>query len=88
VADEPDIETLRRYFGGLLAAELETGTRPKPLGECTAEDIVYIATELIASAGSPADAGKCAEDSWRPPRRVWSGPVEEFVTSTAAGIVR
>jgi hypothetical protein len=56
-------------------------------GACTADDVVYIAAELIASAGSPGDAGEFAQDSWRSTHSVAGGAVEEWVTSVAAGIV-
>src|SRR6266498_5615452 len=89
MASEPDIETLRSYvLELLLATVVDTATGPKRLGACTADDVLYIAAELIASAGSAADAGEFAHDSWRSARRVASGPVEQFVTSLAAGIVR
>ena len=74
MADEPDIETLRSYvLELLLATVVETATGPKPLGACTADDVLYIAAELIASARSPGDAGEFAHDSWRSARRVASG---------------
>jgi hypothetical protein len=88
MASEPDIETLRSYvLELLLATVVDTATGPKRLGACTADDVLYIAAELIASAGSPGDAGEFAHDSWRCARRVASGHVEQFVTSLAAGIV-
>jgi hypothetical protein len=88
VIDEPDIERLRSYvLELLLATVVDTATGPKRLGACTADDVLYVAAELIASAGSPGDAGEFAHDSWRSPRRVASGPLEEFVTSLATGIV-
>jgi hypothetical protein len=89
MASEPDIETLRSYvLELLLATVVETVTGPKRLGACTADDVLYIAAELIASAGSSGDVGEFAHDSWRAARRAASGPVEQFVTSLAAGIVR
>jgi hypothetical protein len=87
MASEPDIETLRwSVLEVLLATVVETATGPKRLGACTADDVLYIAAELIASAGSPADAGQFAHGPWRSARRVASGPVEQFVASLAAGI--
>ncbi len=89
MADEPDIEALQWYLVELLLATVvETATGPKRLGACTADDVLYIAAELIASAASPGDVGEFAHDPWRSARRVASGPVEQFVTSLAAGIVR
>ncbi len=105
MADEPDIEALQWYLVELLLATVvETATGPKRLGACTADDVLYIAAELIASAASPGDVGEFAQliasaaspgdvgefahDPWRSARRVASGPVEQFVTSLAAGIVR
>jgi len=87
MADEP-IEPLRWCFEELLLATVvETATGPKKLGARTADDVVYIVAELIASAGSPGDASEFAQDSWRYARSVASGPVGEFVVSVAAGIV-
>jgi hypothetical protein len=87
MADEP-IEPLQWCFEEfLLATVVETPTGPKKLGACTADDVVYVVAELIASAGSPGDAREFAQDSWRYARSVGSGLVEEFVTSVAAGIV-
>ncbi len=87
MADEP-IETLRWCFEELLLATVvETATGPKKLGACTADDVVYIVAELIASAGGSGDASEFAQDSWRSAHSVASGAVEELVTSVAAGIV-
>lgn len=89
MASEPDIEARRwSVLELLLATVVETATGPKRLGACTADDVLYITAELIASAGRPGDVGEFAHDSWRSARRVASGPVEQFVTSLAAGIVR
>ncbi len=69
MADEP-IEPLRWCFEELLLATVvETATGPKKLGACTADDVVYIVAELIASAASPGDASEFAQDSCRPRRR-------------------
>src|SRR6266496_1259013 len=87
MADEP-IETLRWCFEKLLLATVvETATGPKKLGACTADDVVYIVAQLIASAGGPGDASEFAQDSCRSARSVAGGAVEELVTSVAAGIV-
>ena len=87
MADEP-IEPLRWCLEELLLATVvETATGPKKLGACTADDVVYIVAELIASAGSPGDASEFAQDSSRSAHSVGSGAVEELVTSVAAGIV-
>jgi len=87
MADEL-IATLQSCFEEfLLATVVETAAGPKKLGACTADDVVYIVAELIASAGSPGDASEFAQDSWRSACSVWVRPVEELVTSVAAGIV-
>ena len=87
MADEP-IEPMQWCFEQfLLATVVETATGPKKLGACTADDVVYIVAELIASAGGPGVASEFAQDSWRSAHSVAGGAVEELVTSVAAGIV-